>query len=507
MSGKVNQLKGGVVLSYVSMVVHYAVSIVYTPIMLRLLGQSEFGLYNLVSSFVSYLGLLSFGFDNTYVRYYTQYKHTKSKEKVASLNGMFLLVFCSIGLIAGICGGVLCQFTDVIFGTKLTAEELITAKRLMALLVVNIAIAFPANLFRSYINANEKFVFSKLVNLIKTVANPFVVLPLLLMGFKSYALVLATLLYSIVIDCLYIFYSFTKLELRFSFKGMEWSVFRGIATFSLFIFLGEIVDEINWQLDKFLLGRFCGTVAVAVYGVASTLSFYFRNFSSCISGVFAPRVNKIVALGNDEGPLSRLMIKIGRIQFLVLALVATGFVFFGKEFCVLWAGPDYEGSYLIAVALILPSIIPLIQNVGIAVLTAKNKHKFRSVAYFFIAILNLAVSIPLCMRFEGLGCAIGTAFSMIFGNGLLINLYYKKLGIDIIGFWKSILSMCKGLLLPIAIGVASLFVTFPYSWLDLVVRIIVFTATYAVSMYCLAMNDSEKDMVLGFVKKFKKAEE
>jgi O-antigen/teichoic acid export membrane protein len=181
-------------------------------------------------------------------------------------------------------------------------------------------------------------------------------------------------------------------------------------------------------------------------------------------------------------------------------------VFFGKEFCVLWAGPEYEGSYLIAVTLIVSSIIPLIQNVGIAILAAKNKHKFRSVAYFFIAILNLGVSIPLCIRFEGLGCAIGTAASMILGNGILINLYYRKLGIGVGSFWKSILGMCKGLMLPVAFGVVSLLVPFAYSWINLIVRIVLYTALYGVSMYRFAMNDSEKDMALGFAKKLKKAE-
>ena len=91
MGQKINQIKGGVILSYLSLFVGNAISIVYTPIMIRMLGQSEYGLYNLVASFVSYLGLFSFGFDNTYLRYYTQYKETESEDKVASLNGMFLI--------------------------------------------------------------------------------------------------------------------------------------------------------------------------------------------------------------------------------------------------------------------------------------------------------------------------------------------------------------------------------------------------------------------------------
>ena len=57
-----NQLKLGAVLSYVSTGLNMAVQLLYTPLMIRLLGQSEYGLYTLVGSVVSYLSLFSLGF-------------------------------------------------------------------------------------------------------------------------------------------------------------------------------------------------------------------------------------------------------------------------------------------------------------------------------------------------------------------------------------------------------------------------------------------------------------
>lgn len=71
---KVNQLKAGAILTYIAMGIGFIVSLVYTPIMIRLLGQSEYGLYNLAASIIAYLGILNFGFGSTYIRYYSQYK-------------------------------------------------------------------------------------------------------------------------------------------------------------------------------------------------------------------------------------------------------------------------------------------------------------------------------------------------------------------------------------------------------------------------------------------------
>ncbi len=499
-----SQLKSGIVLSYISIAVHNIVGIVYTPVMIRLLGQSEYGLYNLAASVIAYLGLLGFGFDSTYLRYYSQYRHVASREKIASLNAMFLLVFTGIGIVALIAGVVLSQHTHMLFGEKLAKAELATASRLMLLLAINIGIVFPGNVFSIYINANEKFAVAKLVSLTQMIVNPFIVLPLLLMGYKAAALVSVTLFYSVVINAFNIIYCVRKLDFRLRFKKFEFRLFKGVASFSFWVFLGQIVDEINWYLDKFLLGRYCGTIAVAIYGVGANLAAYLRSFSSSISSVFAPRVNRIEALQEGNTILTDLMIKVGRIQFIALSLVVSGFAFLGQMFCTLWVGSDYRNSYYIALILMIPSIIPLIQNIGVTILMAKNKHKIRNVIYFFIACLNVAISIPLCIRYEGIGCAIGTAVSLIVGNGIFINLYYRYIGLDILRFWKEILQLGRGLVIPILCGIWIMYLHLTYSWLVFLAAACGYAAVFGISMYCLGMNEYECGLVTGCIHKLKR---
>ena len=72
---KVNQLKAGVVLGYAGMAVTNIVSLIYTPVMLRFLGKSEYGLYQMVYSVVSYLGLLNFGFNTEKIMLRKRYEN------------------------------------------------------------------------------------------------------------------------------------------------------------------------------------------------------------------------------------------------------------------------------------------------------------------------------------------------------------------------------------------------------------------------------------------------
>jgi O-antigen/teichoic acid export membrane protein len=494
---KVNQLKAGAVLSYISMGLGYLVSIIYTPIMLRLLGQSEYGLYNLVASVVAYLGILNFGFGSAYMRYYSRYKVQEDKEKIASLNGMFLIIFSFIGFIAIIAGTILALNTEFIFGDKLTVNELSKAKTLMMILVINLAISFPNIVFNSHITANEQFVFQKLVHMVKTVANPFIVLPVLIMGFGSVGMVVATTLLNVAIETVNAIFCIKKLKMKFSFNNFDFKLMREMTVFSSYIFINLLVDQINWNIDKFILGRFHGTVSVAVYGLAAQLNSYYLSISTTISGVFIPRVHRLVANSNDNGELTELFTRIGRLQFIVLSLVSTGFIFFGRSFINMWAGNNYDGSYLIVLLLIIPGTISsTIQNIGIEIQRAKNMHKFRSWLYLFIAIGNLGISIPLAKLYGGAGAAFGTAVAILIGNGFIMNWYYHvKVGINIIYFWKQILSFISSLVAPIVAGVLinSLFNLnnlFNFICFGIIYVIIFFT-----SMWIIGMNQYEKDLI------------
>jgi len=372
-----DQKKAGVLLSYGQTVLSTVISLVYTPVMLRLLGQSEYGTYTLVNGFISNLSLMSFGLGSAYVRYYARAEAKDGEGGVARINGMFMTIFLVIGVLSLLVGGVLVKNVHNIFAANLTSAEIETARVLMALLVLNIAVSFPCSVFTSYITAKERFFFQRMVSMIRTVLNPIVMLPLLLMGLGSVSLVLVTLFLSVVTDVSSAYYCFKKLRMRLDFAHFDFRLLREMGGFSFFIFLNMIIDQINWTVDTTLLGIISGTAATAVYGVGSQLHRYYMTISTSISGVFTPQINRLVARGEGDGELTQLFTRVGRIQFMLLMLVLTGFAFVGEPFIQAWGGGEYEGAYPIALLLMAPVMVQLIQNIGIEIQRAKNKHQFR----------------------------------------------------------------------------------------------------------------------------------
>ena len=211
---KVSQLKAGVMLSYITMFISTMISVLYTPVMLRLLGQSEYGLYQLVFSVVSYLGLLSFGFGSAYMRFYSRYKVQDDNEGIARLNGMFMTIFLIIAGITLVAGSVLVANVELIFKGGLTESEIVTARILMLLMVFNVAVSFPASVFSANVTAHEQYFFQRIVSLSRSVLNPFLTLPLLLLGFKSIGLVVATTLLTLVSLGVNMWFCFKKLKIE-----------------------------------------------------------------------------------------------------------------------------------------------------------------------------------------------------------------------------------------------------------------------------------------------------
>lgn len=491
-----NERKRGAILSYLSIILSTVVQLVYTPLLIRMLGQSEYGLYSLVSSVIGYLTVLDLGFGNAIVVFTAKYRANKEYEKEKKLHGMFLAIFCIIGLIAGLLGLLLYFNVPLLFGKTMTDIELHKAKVMMLILSFNLAVTFPFSIYSSIITAYEKFTFQKVMSILNTLLKPVLMIPLLFLGYKSITMTVVITVVNIIVLLSNYFYCKKKLGVNIKFMGFDKKLFKTIFSYSFFIFLGVIVDKVNWSVDQFVLGAVSGTIAVSLYSVASQINTLFVNLSGAMSGVLLPKMSKMIAKNVSNEGITNEFIKVGRIQYLIIFLMASGFTLFGKEFIMAWAGKDFVTSYYIAVILILPLCVPLIQNLGISIMQAKNMHKFRSILLALIAIANIFISIPLAKAYGGIGSAIGTSLSLIIGNIIILNIYYyKKVGINVIEFWRNIIKMTIPMIIPIVTIVFLMHFVTLHGYVNLIVFGAIYTILYCLTCYSLVMNDYEKNIV------------
>ena len=500
---EINQIHAGAILSYVSMALSTVISLVYTPIMIQRLGDSEFGLYQSVLPIISYLNLLSLGMGSAYVRYYSRAKVRNDKQMMAKLNGMFLLTFSFLGLVCLAIGFTLSFHGDVIFGANVTPEEVALGEKLLRILTVNAAVFLVTNVFNSHITLHERYLFQKVMLMLKQVLNPLLMIPLLILGYRSVTMTLMTLAFTVITIIADIYYCLVKLKMRFSFRNYDFGLMKRMFGFTTYVFIGILVDNFNWSIDRLLLLWLHGTTAVTIYTVAAQLNIFYQSFATAVSNVLTPRVHRLVAQRRPMREMDALFIKTGRLQFILLGCIFLGFVAVGRTFVIRWGGDDrFAVDYYTTLLLFFATIWPNVQMMGYEILRAKNMHKFSALVYAAVAIANAIISIPLCYKWQGLGAAIGTMIATFAGNVLIINwYYYRHVGLNIPRFWRKISQLLPSMAVPLLAAVAIALWAPVNGYLGVVLWGAVFAAVYAFSLWFFGMNRYERDLVSNPVKK------
>jgi len=376
---------------------------------------------------------------------------------------------------------------------KLTANELITATKMFEVLIINIALTLFLNAFTSIMSGYEKFVFPRFITVIRMIVRPIAIVALLLMGYKAFAIVVVDTLLNLLLLFINMWFVFYKMKIKLKYQRLHWPFVKEILSFSVFLFINMIVDMVYWRLGQFVVGMYYSTAAVAIFAVGIQFPAYYMSFSTAISGLFLPRATQMCVDKAPSKDLTDLFIKTGRIQFIVVGFILSGFILLGKPFVILWVGSGYVEAYYIALIAMVPLTIPLIQNVGISILQAKNLHAFRSIMYLVISLLNLGISILLTKQIGIIGAVLGTSISLILGNIIIINIYYqRKVGLNIPRFFNEVFSrLLPAITISIVIGYFFLYIPVG-GWTGLLIKGILFSIVYVISVWKIGTNAYEK---------------
>ena len=149
----------------------------------------------------------------------------------------------------------------------------------------------------------------------------------------------------------------------------------------------------------------------------------------------------------------------------------------------------------------IPYTIPLIQSMGYSLVQAYNVQKPVVLIFLITTVSTILASFILIEKIGPKGAAIALSIAIFLTEVLLMNLFYwKKLKVDIPYFWKEISKICI-----VMIGLLIFFYFFTPisngdSFISLGTYVLIFTAIYVPTIYLLAMNSYEKDLVFSLVR-------
>lgn len=492
-----NKKTASVILSYLLIGVDLVVGIFFVPFLLEGLGDSEYGLYKLMFSTASYLSVLDFGIGATITRYVVKYKTEGKKQEEQNFVTMGFIIYIVLSLLVLILASLVAFAIPILYKASIPSNQTQYAQIMFLGMCISTAINLLNHAYTGLISAYEEFVFSKASNIIKVLLR--VALIVLGVMWKASAWVIVLVDVILAIALLIVNAIFVRLKMRFKLKLHHWdsAIAKEAFVFTAAILIQSVINQFNTNVSNVILGIFTTTAVVALYSVALQLYIMYSNLSTAISTIYFPAISRAVFNGESDDAVTKKIIEPSRMQLTVLLLALTGFCSFGLDFIDLWVGLEYNEVYAITIILLAASTLELSQNTITSVLKAKNILFGKTIILAVSTLANILITCILVPQIGAMGAAIGTAFSMVFGYGFALNIYYqKKAKINVKLYFEKTF---KGILL---VSVCCLFVGLVInkiivcdSYFDFAIEAIIYVAIYCILMLLFGLNEQEKNRI------------
>ncbi len=494
-----SQLKKAAFLSYLNIVITNVLGIFITPFFIRMVGNSDYGLFSLIGAFVGYLSVLDLGLNNAIVRFVSKYRTQQDPKGQENFLAISFLIYLAIGVIIFLFGTVMYFNLDALFGDTLISIEMIKARKMTLIVVFNIAITLPGGAFIGICNGYEKFVFPRVLSIIKYLTRSALVVSILYLGADSLDIVILDAVINFIVILITIYYVFFKLGVKIKLHKFESNFVKDIFSYSIWIFVFGLVYQFQWRTGQVIIGSTTNTVAVAIYSVGVTLGLYFMNFGNVINGLVLPKAVKSVYQNNDLNVLTSEMINISRITLLVLFYILGAFFLLGKEFIFLWVGDAYKKSWLIAILIMIAYLMPISQGYAHAILEAKKKMRFKSLLSLILTVLGLFIGGYLSQKHGVEGMILGVFGALILLQLLVLFYYHFKIGLNMKKYFSK--ALFPFLLMSVITSLITFF-SIQFSgtgWGYFILRGAIYSSFFVAGFYFI-LNQSEKQYLFHFIK-------
>nr|WP_145160010.1 oligosaccharide flippase family protein [Paenibacillus terrae] len=311
------------------------VIIVTTPILLKTLGSSDYGIWVLINSLINVLGISNFGLGNAFIKLGAEYK---------TLENMFNKLFCvsltlSIVLAVGINAVTLTMGNTLFpffFGSS-KMDSILPVIHLVGgvvgLRIINSIISGSYMAIQRYdVNSKINIIYNFLTSVIFTVLAVF---------YKDIKLLVITLFISTIILLIVNSFIAKKINSNISY-GFIWNkeIFIKIFKYGIYSWFQLIITTLNSHADKIIVGALLGSNALGYYAVcmqliikihevpAAASAFLFAKFSSLFEDKQFSEIRKIY---------KRAFMFI---SIFIIALSSVAFIFANTILSV-WISPEF----------------------------------------------------------------------------------------------------------------------------------------------------------------------
>ncbi len=497
-NGYVPRLLRGSALKVTNQVAQALVAFFLTPFVIRSLGDQRYGLWTLLCGFIGYYGLLDMGLSASVVRHLSGSLGARNRQACDEYFVSALALYSGIGLLA-LAISMLLGFSSGMLG--FSAEDARTFRWVVFILGTNAALHFPVVVFDSVIVAELRYDVSNMVSLLSLLLRTGLTVVVLLHGGQLISLSLVALLAQLPAYAFRVFYGLSLLPgLRLHWLGLAQSRIRELASFSAYVFLGQLANQLRFHLDYVVITFSIGLIAVTHYKIASMLILHANMLVRAFSGVTGPLFSRLDG-ADERSSIEEVFMLSTRVSVALSTFVCFGFVVWGKRFIGMWMGPSYLDAYPCLLVLAVGTWIMMCQGPSINLLVGVSHHRFPAFLNLGEGVANLAISLLLVRPLGIVGVALGTCIPMTVCKLIIqpaytahvLNLSYAGL---LLRMGRTLLSAGGSLVLPLLLSLLWVRPNMAFLLGQGLLCLVLYTA----GLWLLELSAAEKKWFLGYMR-------
>lgn len=378
-------------LLYVRMLLIMAVSLYTSRVVLEVLGIEDYGIYNLIAGFVTFLAFISNALVSSMQRYFNValgQDDIRRYKEVFSMSINILLLFCVLILVVGETIGLWFVKNEL----DIPVERQEAAFWVYQISIFTFIASTLRTPFHASIIANESMSFYAYISIFEVILRLVTVFFLKIIPADS--LIVCAALYGLVVvlvNVVYMVYCRRNFEgCRYSFKRDK-ELFVELLSFSGWSLMGQSAVVVRNQGEAILVNRFFTVVANAAMGVASQVTSAIELFVTNFQVAFNPQLTQTFANGklNDH---YTLMNRSAKFSYYMLLMLMVPVIFNMDYILSLWLKevPPYSREFCIFI-LISYLISALSTPASISIMASGNIKQYE-IAHTFVFLFGLALS-------------------------------------------------------------------------------------------------------------------
>ena len=442
----------GVTINWLAFGFSAGVAFFLSPFVVHHLGNVAYGVWTLVISLISYMGLLDLGLRGAVVRYVSRLKAQDDHLNVNRTVSAALWLRFLVSFIAILIGLMLARYSPAYF--HIPAELQNSARLAITVAATSFGVTLLGGVFGGILAALHRFDLLGAVAISQTTVRALGVVWLLRAGHGIIALACWEFVVVLSVNLVLVLLAFRNYpQLKIALDRPSEEILNAIWGFSGYVFVIQVCVQVMYYTDNLVVGACVSAASVTFYSIGGTLIEYVRQLTSSLVTMFLPLASKFDA-EKQQQKLQNLLIKGTNAALAVTLPIEIVLLFRGPTFIGLWMGSQYatESGRVLQI-LLLGHILSVTTHTSANIAYGMGQPKPMVPWRLGEAVANLVLSIILAGRMGISGVAWGTAVPSLFISLFFFPRFVSKMvGLRMSTYlWKSWLPPALGVI-PFAIA-------------------------------------------------------